>query len=183
MKYNILSIFKKSKRIDYRDIIGLKTDLNNPSYGKGEKAILGFEKTIKEQLENSVIYGLEGGLARLCRLAASGKSRKAIREIKKLTKQVTHFNDCNFKCHEGYGENWTGNYDFILNYIDACLYGGKLAELNHDYEDAKLLYGRAKELIDDGENWTANIFNRQCNETNEFWKKAMKRMYKAGGLQ
>jgi hypothetical protein len=195
------NLFKKNKKINYEDVIGKKTSWNNPSYGKGEKALLGFEKVIKNQLETSIKYGIESYLANSCKLAASGKPQKAVRKIKKLTElqnyeegqirtidvskniyDLDEFYKYGFRHHDGYGEAWTGEHSDYLYYIDACLFGARISELNKDYKNAKILYGRAKKIINDRIDWTAGVFSGQCKERNYAWKKAMKRMYKAGAF-
>lgn len=147
------------QEVDYREIVGNgDRDSGNPlSY---------LYDVISDQVQGVLETGEASGFAKLTCLIQSGKTGEAIKSIEEATRlegeqdvlNVFRTNVCDSKAQEmypglsgsevdmGYPE-YNGGCHCRSRYVDATLFGARLAELAGDSETATELYSRANEVV------------------------------------
>lgn len=162
----------KDNTVHFADIVGAGVFYGRDIQLEEKGPLARLEKVILEQAKTSMLAGEPIGFARLCSLAYRGKTNQALKEIEKRTRLPKGYSGRGALCnndsayfYEGY-ETWkrfpikeslgietespTGECaSHPLSYIDTCLFGAKMAELNANWKKVKLFYERTKKIIDD----------------------------------
>jgi hypothetical protein len=168
------------KNVDYIDIF---------PRGRQDPVMERLEMTAKDQASISLeLGGKLLGFQRLVSHTTSGKVKKVVDEIEELTRG----DYCTSEVDNLYSgiENkakyigvtkraQSGECTCAIFYIDACLFGARVAELSGLNKQSKELYSRAREAINAKKGFS-HEYTSAYEQREKTWKRAMKRMYKNG---